>query len=191
MISTPIIVVSGLPRSGTSMMMQMLEAGGVPIYGEARRQADADNPRGYYELARVKELVKTQHHTWLGAAQGKAVKIISPLLQELPGAYAYQVILMNRDLSEVLLSQNKMLARRGQQADKDANDKLRASFAKHLHEIKNWLGQQANFKVIAVDYRQVVNAPAVQAKRLQEFLEINLNLEKMAAVADEKLYRNR
>jgi len=187
----PIIVVSGLPRSGTSMLMQMLAAGGIPIYCDAQRQADIDNPRGYYELARLKELTKEKDNAWMGMAQGKAVKIISHLLPKLPNAYMYKTVLMNRNLHEVLASQNKMLARRGRPVDTNVTAKLRALFEEHLHHIKSWLGQQSNFEVIEIEYQRAVNDPARHARQLQGFLDIDLHVQKMAAVPDEKLYRNR
>jgi hypothetical protein len=187
----PIIVVSGLPRSGTSMMMQMLEAGGIEVFSDHLRRPDADNPKGYYEHERVKELDQNKRQTWLGAAQGKAVKVISQLLKELPHVYFYKIIFMNRDLQEVLASQNKMLARRGQPSDGNCDEKLRLLFEKHVKEIKHWLGQQANFEVIEVEYREVVNNPAESAASLSEFLETKLNLAKMTRVVDEKFYRNK
>lgn len=186
-----IIVVSGLPRSGTSMLMQMLAAGGIPVYCDAQRQADIDNPRGYYELARLKELNKEKDNAWMGMAQGKAVKIISHLLQKLPNAYTYKTVLMNRNLHEVLASQNKMLVRCGRQVDTNVTAKLRELFEAHLHHIRNWLGQQNNFEVIEVEYQRVLHDPAGHAKQLQNFLGIDVRVEKMAAVPDAKLYRHR
>lgn len=191
MTAKPIIVVSGLPRSGTSMLMQMLAAGGIPVYCDAQRQADADNPCGYYELTRVKELAKRQDRAWLGMAQGKAIKIISHLLQRLPGEYVYKTILLKRDLDEVLASQNQMLARRGKHTDKNVTAKLRDLFDEHRRHIKNWLGQQNNFEVFEVEYWRVLNDPAAHAKQLQKFLGIGLQVEKMAAVPDAQLYRQR
>ena len=188
----PIIVVSGLPRSGTSMMMQMLEAGGVEIYTDNLRQADEDNPKGYYELERVKQLDKGKDKSWVGEATGKAVKIISQLLKELPPAHTYQVVFMNRELNEVLASQHKMLIRRGTAGEGNNNDEnLRRLFRMHLDDVKDWLARQSNFQVIEIDYAKVVQDPASQALRLREFLGIDLNVEQMATIADKSLYRNR
>jgi len=190
-LSQPIIVVSGLPRSGTSMMMQMLEAGGIEIFSDHWREADEDNPKGYYEFERVQELDKQANKSWIGEVRGKAVKVVSQLLRELPQTYFYKLIFMNRELGEVVASQKKMLGRRGN-ADNESNDeKLRYLFEKHLHEIKYWLGQQAGFEVIEVEYGKVLNDSTGQSVRLRTFLETNLNLEKMAGVVDEKFYRNR
>ena len=109
-----VVVVSGLPRSGTSLMMQMLEAGGVPILTDGERACDADNPKGYYEYEPVKAL-QNGDSDWLDKAEGKAVKVISFLLRHLPQKHRYRVVFMNRNLDEVLASQEKMPVTRGQQ----------------------------------------------------------------------------
>src|ERR1700741_4498489 len=107
----PIVVVSGLPRSGTSMMMRMLEAGGLPIVSDGERAADIDNPKGYFELERIKNLEHETDKSYLSAARGKAVKVISFLIKELPDENDYRVVFMRRDLDEVLTSQQKMIDR--------------------------------------------------------------------------------
>ena len=109
----PIVVVSGLPRSGTSMMMKMLEAGGIPPVTDELRTADDDNPKGYYEFERVKQMDKGDT-AWVADAQGKVVKVISALLKHLPSSHNYQVIFLRRHMSEILASQRKMLIRRGE-----------------------------------------------------------------------------
>ena len=109
----PIVVVSGLPRSGTSMAMKMIAAGGLPVVTDGLRHADASNPNGYYEFEHVKNLDKAGDLSWLAEARGKAVKIISFLITYLPEAYDYRVVFMQRDLSEVIASQNRMLDARG------------------------------------------------------------------------------
>ena len=114
----PIVVVSGLPRSGTSMAMKMLAAGGMPILTDGIRQADESNPRGYYELETVKELHTQQDTAWLADAKGKAVKVVSFLLTWLPEGYNYRVVFMQRDLREVIASETTMLLKRGQQTPK-------------------------------------------------------------------------
>ncbi|MCA1601952.1 MAG: sulfotransferase [Acidobacteria bacterium] len=112
-----IIIVSGLPRSGTSMMMRMLEAGGINVLTDGIRKADEDNPEGYYEVELVKTLKQQSDKLWLGDARGKAVKVISALLDTLPQSYRYKVIFMNRNLAEVIASQNKMRARKGDHSE--------------------------------------------------------------------------
>src|SRR5687768_8758894 len=113
----PIVVVSGLPRSGTSMAMKMLEAGGLSVVTDGLRTPDEDNPKGYYEDERVKRLHKEPDKTWLHEARGKVVKIISFLLKSLPPDHNYKVVLMQRNLREIVASQNKMLARLGKPND--------------------------------------------------------------------------
>src|SRR5713101_3371282 len=112
--NSEIIIVSGLPRSGTSLMMQMLENGGVEIVTDNIRAADTDNPRGYYEFEKVKKI--KQDASWLPATRGKAFKMVSQLLYDLPTSEQYRIIFMERDLEEVLLSQEKMLQRLGRNA---------------------------------------------------------------------------
>src|SRR3990172_6980314 len=107
----PIVVVSGLPRSGTSMMMRMLEGGGVPILADGERTADIDNPKGYFELERIKDLETETDKSYLRAARGKAVKVISFLIKDLPDENDYRIVFMRRDLGEVLASQQKMIDR--------------------------------------------------------------------------------
>src|SRR5215470_815323 len=150
MSSEIITVVSGLPRSGTSMMMNMLAAGGMPVLTDALRAADEDNPRGYFELQKVKQLDKD--NPWLREARGKALKIVSPLLKHLPRDYSYRIIFMLRDLNEILASQNQMLIRRGEPTDTIADEKMAQMFRKHLSDIEKWLGEQANISVLYVDY---------------------------------------
>ena len=187
----PIVVVSGLPRSGTSMAMKMLEAGGVPIVTDGIRTADESNPKGYYEFERVKELDKNGDTAWLGEARGKAVKIISFLLTYLPDSYDYHVVFMNRDVDEVLASQNKMLAARGEPADTADDAKMREIYGKHLEKVGRFLRNRQCFTTLQVRYRDVIDNPAAQARRLNEFLGGRLNVEQMATVADRELYRNR
>jgi hypothetical protein len=112
--NSPIIVVSGLPRSGTSVMMQMLDNGGIPVVTDNIRTADTDNPRGYYEYEQVKKI--REDAAWVPATRGKAFKMVSQLLYDLPAQEQYHVIFMERDLDEMLASQEKMLQRLGRKA---------------------------------------------------------------------------
>ncbi len=188
---TPIIVVSGLPRSGTSMMMKMLEAGGVEILTDNVRAADGDNTDGYYEYERVKTLDKDGDRLWLGEAKGKAIKIISALLKHLPQDHFYKVIFMNRNLDEVMLSQAKMLAHRNVPSNAEEDDKIKIHFHNHLEKTKDWLNAQLNFNVLELSYKDVLDDPAESARKLAEFLEKDLCVEKMAAAVNRELYRNR
>ncbi|RPI23780.1 MAG: sulfotransferase family protein [Acidobacteria bacterium] len=187
----PVIVVSGLPRSGTSMVMRMLDAGGVQIFTDSVRRADEDNPRGYFELERVKNLEKQPDKGWLKDARGKAIKVVSPLLPELPSENTYLLLFINRNLHEVIASQNKMLARRGEKVDPASDERMRGLFEKHLGKTKTWLKGNAHFKVLELVYSQVVADPVGEARRIRQFLERELDVSKMAGAVEEPLYRNR
>ena len=184
-----IIIVSGLPRSGTSMMMKMLEAGGMSILTDRIREADEDNPLGYYEFERVKQ---TEHDkTWLPEARGKAVKMVSALLKHLPPEYQYSILFMQRDMDEILASQKKMLLRRGEPTDSVSNERMAQVFEKHLAQMRAWLNHQPNAKTLFVNYDETVQDPMTQAQRVNEFLGGSLNIVEMAAVVDPKLHRQR
>src|SRR5215210_2604024 len=134
----PIVVVSGLPRSGTSMAMKMLEAGGLEVVTDGLRGADSSNPNGYYEYERVKTLTAGDDTAWLADARGKAVKIISFLLTYLPESYDYAVVFMHRDLGEIIASQNTMLDARGE-ARGAADDRTRVHYEQHLEQVERFL----------------------------------------------------
>lgn len=186
-----ITVVSGLPRSGTSMMMKMLEAGGIELLTDNIRTADEDNPKGYYELERVKQLPKDQEKSWLKDAQGKVVKIISQLLETLPVNYTYKVIFMQRSLAEILASQQQMLIRRGEPTDRISNEELAKLFEKHLIQVETWLKQQPNFDVLYVNYNKVLKDPAQYVTQINHFLGGSLDVDKLRSVIDKSLYRQR
>jgi Sulfotransferase domain len=187
----PVVVVSGLPRSGTSMMMKMLQAGGMPLYVDDVRKPDEDNPIGYYELEEVKFLLKEEDKAWLGEGKGKAIKIVSTLLPGLPSNHFYKVIFMQRHLDEVILSQNKMLRRRGEPVDESGDERMRGTLEKHLVRTKLWMDDQLNFAVVDVPYREVIADPRRQAQRVRNFLAVDLDVENMASAVDRSLYRNR
>ena len=186
----PIVVVSGLPRSGTSMAMKMLEAGGLPVVTDGFRHPDASNPNGYYEFERVKDLDKAGDTAWLSEARGKGVKIISFLLTHLPETYDYQVVFMQRDLSEVVASQNQMLDARGSARGAE-DERTRALYAQHLEQVDRFLANRSCFSTLKVAYQDAVTAPREQAARIHAFLGGRLNEDKMTAVADAALYRHR
>ena len=185
-----IVIVSGLPRSGTSMMMKMLEAGGIPLLTDHLRTPDEDNPKGYYEFERVKRLPKGDT-AWLADAEGKAVKVISALLEHLPPTYHYKVIFMNRHMREVLASQRKMLIRRGEDPNKVSEEELARLFQKHLRKVKNWLHAQPNIDVLEIDYNAMVVNPIPYVRQINAFLGGWLDEEAMAQIVDPTLYRNR
>ncbi len=190
-VGEPVVVVSGLPRSGTSMAMKMLEAGGLSVLTDRIRTADDSNPKGYYEFEPVKELDKKGDLAWLPGARGKAVKIISFLLTYLPDSYDYRVIFMHRDLDEVIASQNKMLIERGERPDTTADDRMKDIYLEHLKKVERFLSNRRCFTCLPVHYRDVVEQPAAQARRIDEFLGRRLDVDRMAMVADRDLYRNR
>jgi len=187
--SKPIIIVSGLPRSGTSMVMKMLEAGGIPPLTDHIRTADDDNPKGYYEFERAKKL-KEGDMAWLPEAQGKVVKVIGALLVDLHPGYEYRVLFMRRKMDEVLASQGKMLERRGEEKKVD-DDTMTVLFQKHIKQVEDWMKQQSNLRYIDVDYNNLLDAPQPQIEQINRFLGGELDEAAMAAVVDPELYRQR
>ena len=186
-----VIVVSGLPRSGTSMAMQMLAAAGVNAVTDGIREAGEDNPRGYFEDERVKDLHKDEEdRSWLKDARGKVVKIISFLLKDLPETNNYKVIFMQRDLAEVLASQQKMLDRR-EESNEIEDDKMLGIWKDHLWKVNYLLKHADHLELLEVPYKDVVANPLEQARRMKVFLGLPLDPEQMAGAVDEKLYRNR
>ncbi|MEK6299106.1 MAG: sulfotransferase [Acidobacteriota bacterium] len=184
-----ITIVSGLPRSGTSMMMKMLAAGGVEPLTDNLRTADEDNPKGYFEFERVKQI--EQDKAWLEDARGRAVKLISALLKHLPSSYNYKVIFMRRAMPEILASQRQMLVRRGERTDSVPDEKMAAMFDKHVAQVEAWLAAQPNIEVLYVSYNDVMNDPRPHAEQINAFLGGSLNVEAMTGVADLKLYRQK
>lgn len=184
-----VIVVSGLPRSGTSMMMKMLAEGGLQVVTDALRSADDDNPNGYFEFEPVKQLAENGG-AWLDGAQGKVVKVISALLEHLPAKHHYKVIFMERSLAEVLASQKKMLVHRNEPST--AGDaEMEQEFQKHLGATKYWLARQPNIEVLYVDYHAMLVSPDADCRRVADFLGLAVDVERMCGVPNERLYRNR
>lgn len=184
-----LIIVSGLPRSGTSMLMKMLEAGGVEIVTDNLRKSDIDNPKGYYEYEKVKQLQKDS--AWLYTMRGKAIKVISFLLYHLPLSLSYKVLFMQRNMQETLASQKKMLDRLGQQNDAVSDSALALKFETHLNKVTTWIATQKNMGCLYVNYNETLADPLTRAYDIQEFLQQPLNIEDMVAVVDPNLYRNR
>jgi hypothetical protein len=189
--TNPIVtIVSGLPRSGTSMMMKMLEAGGLPPLTDNLRTADEDNPKGYYEFERVKQLPKGDV-AWLPDAQGKVVKVIAALLPYLPGGYKYRVVFIQRVMSEVLASQRQMLIRRGEDPNKIPDDVIAKLFEKHLKQVNDWVSQQPNVERLDVNYNEMLKNPQPFIDQIDAFLGNQLDKAKMVAVVDPSLHRQR
>jgi hypothetical protein len=181
----PVVVVSGLPRSGTSMMMRMLAAGGMPLLTDDLRAADGNNPHGYFEFEPVKRLAEGSASDWLDLAQGRAVKIVSLLLTWLPETHDYRVIFMRRDLGEVTASQQSMLGESGDTAQ------LAGYYQQHLADVGRFLARRKCFSVLDVEHRRVLQEPAAEARRIAAFLERPLNVGAMAAAVDPRLYRHK
>jgi hypothetical protein len=183
-----IIIVSGLPRSGTSLMMQMLAAGGMPILTDQERKPDIDNPRGYCEWKPAKLLPKQPNR--IDEAEGKAVKVISQFLLSLPRGRNYKLIFMERPLPEVLASQDEMLNRRGSTEPVD-HALLANAFRDHMREIVAWLEQREDIPICRMGYRKILSDPLCSAQAVRNFLEMDLDVEAMAREVDPSLYRNR
>jgi hypothetical protein len=187
----PVYVVSGLPRSGTSMMMRMLEAGGIEPFSDGERAADIDNPEGYYELARVKDLEKNLDKRWVREARGRALKVISFLLRHLPDENAYRIIYMRRHLDEVLKSQDKMLDRLGNAAPGADRDAMKEAYRNDIVAARLYARKQPFMEMIEVHYSETIAAPAATARAVNSFLGGVLDEAAMAAAVNEQLYRNR
>jgi len=183
-----ITVVSGLPRSGTSMMMRMLEAGGLEVVTDGVREADVDNPKGYYEFERVKQIKEDK--SWLPETRGKVFKMVSLLLYDLPTDESYRVVLMRRDTDEILASERKMLTRLGKDPDHASDVRMAGIFRKHLAHLEEWVVRQAHLEVLQVSYNEVLSDPDRVLAEVARFCG-DLDAAKMAAVVDRNLYRNR
>lgn len=188
-VSGAITVVSGLPRSGTSMMMRMLAAGGMPICTDNIRKANEDNPNGYFELEKIKQLEADA--AWLRQEKGKSVKAISALLPLLPKDIFYYVIFMRRNMAEILASQKKMLQRRGVTDDDIPDHVMAAKYEAYLAATFQWIEKQAHIKALYIHYHEVISNPWREARRVNDFLQDRLDVAGMAEAVDPNLYRQR
>lgn len=184
-----ITIVSGLPRSGTSLMMQMLVAGGMSALSDGERRADTDNPRGYLEWERIKQLPNDPG--CIAEGEGKVVKVISRLLLSLPDGHEYRVVFMQRPLPEVLASQDEMLRRRGTYKEGADPAMIAGAFERHLREVYAWLDSKPHVKNLRVLYHDALRQPKETAQQLAQFLRIELNVDAMVQQVDASLYRNR
>jgi hypothetical protein len=170
-------------------MMQMLAAGGMPILSDGERAADVDNPRGYYEWERIKQL--PQDPTCIDEADGRAVKVISQLLFALPADRSYQIIFMERPLSEVVASQAEMIRRRGTLGAALSQAALIAGLQAHLNQVNAWLRRKHDIPICRLQYHQVLRDPPGTSETVQQFLQRELQIESMAQQIDHTLYRHR
>ena len=171
------------------MLMKMLAAGGLPPLTDGIRAADADNPGGYYEFEKVKQI--KQDATWLESARGKAVKVISQLLGQLPLHKPYKIVFALRKMDEILASQRTMLARRGQPCDRVSDAEMAAAFGRHLSAVQQWLAEHPQMEVLYVNYSAVLRDPLATSREIKDFLALPLDVRQMASVVDERLYRQR
>jgi len=186
----PVIVVSGLPRSGTSMAMKMLEAAGLEVVVDGIREADVDNPKGYYELERIKDLANETDKSYLQEARGRVVKVISFLLKELPDDNNYKVIFMRRHIDEVLASQAKMLKHR-EESNESQDEQMRELFKADLWRANYLIKNSPHLEATHIVYSEVLSDPLPAAKQIKEFLGLSVPAEQLAAVVDSNLYRNK
>ncbi|MCK5379000.1 MAG: sulfotransferase domain-containing protein [Acidobacteria bacterium] len=187
---TPVILVSGLPRSGTSMAMKMLDAGGFSVIQDGVRTADEDNPKGYFEDERIKDLANMEDTSWFRDVRGRVIKVVSSLLQYLPPDNFYRVVFVRRNLHEVLASQQKMLDRR-EEANDTGDEAMLKMYEQHLEKVQFQLRFREYFDVLYLNYSDVLSEPRREAGRLNDFFGGSLDVDAMAAVVDPKLYRNR
>jgi len=186
-----VTLVSGLPRSGTSMMMRMLEAGGIAPFTDGERSADIDNPEGYYEYRRVMDLEKDPDRSWVRQARGRALKVISFLLRHLPNDNAYRIVYMRRNLDEVLTSQDKMLDRLGNAAPGADLEVMKEAYRNDIVAARLYARKQPHMEMLEVHYAETVGDPAATARTVNAFLGGGLDEAKMAAAVKAALYRNR
>jgi hypothetical protein len=184
-----VTIVSGLPRSGTSMMMRMLEAGGISPVVDGERKANADNPMGYYEFEPVKAL--KEDSSWVADSTGQAVKVIYKLVYDLPNNVPYRIVFMQRDIEEVLSSQEKMMRRDGLDPDTIGRDLLYNLFQTDVMDFRRWAEVQGNIQIMYADYRRMIDEPEEMSRHIAAFLDQDLDIQAMASVVDPDLYRNR
>jgi len=187
----PVVVVSGLPRSGTSMLMKMLDAGGMEIMTDRERVADIDNPKGYFEYERVKNLERESDKSYVRAGRGKVLKVISFLIKDLPDDNDYRVIFMRRDLDEVLASQNKMIQRLGTTDSTAAEEAMKEAYRNDIVRTRLLCRNRPNFKLIEIHYKNTIEDPAATARSVNAFLGGHLDEAAMREAVDGSLYRNR
>ena len=184
-----IVIVSGLPRSGTSLMMKMLHAGGIDPMTDDIREADIDNPKGYYEFERVKKL--PDDTGWMDDARGKAVKVLAELIKHLPSDRKYRIVFMMRNIEEIIASQKKMMIRRGEDPDAVSEQEMAQLLRRYLKSLKLHINSRENMEVLYISYNDIMNDPAEPVNEIMEFFGGSLDREAMMNSIDPSLYRNR
>ncbi|OUR98424.1 hypothetical protein A9Q86_14050 [Flavobacteriales bacterium 33_180_T64] len=166
-------------------MMQMLHKGGLEVLTDSNRKADVSNPKGYFEYDPVMSLHKD--NSCLGDAQNKSVKIVAPLLKFLDPKYRYKVIFMNRDLDEVVKSQQKMIGK-----DTDTLPiKLLETYKKHLHQVETWKAKEPSVELIYVDYKEALNNTESVINKVTSFIDQEMDEKSMLSCVNRSLYRNK
>lgn len=188
---TPLIIVSGLPRSGTSLMMQMLEAGGMSVVSDAVREANDSNPKGYFEDERVKRLKSNEDKSWLNACTGQAIKIVMPILSGVPPEIPQKVIFMERPAEEVVRSQRSMLKRDGKVGSTTEDGRMSAIYAGYLQDFNETATQLDTISVLPIRYHEVLKDPEAVARKVAAFAMPDADISAMVAAVDPKLYRTR
>ncbi|HKR06237.1 MAG TPA: alkaline phosphatase family protein [Bacteroidia bacterium] len=183
-----IYIVSGLPRSGTSMMMQLLDAGGMNILADEKRKADKHNMHGYFEFEPVKSIARDA--SWLEQARGKAVKIIAQNLLQLPSRYQYKIIFMTRNLDEIIHSQQVMLGKAAPGKVTNYPVMLAEAFKTTLKKIKK-LEEEINFRFLFIDYKNILENPREHIFDIEQFTGMELDTDKMLSAIDSNCYRSR
>jgi hypothetical protein len=185
-----IIIVSGLPRSGTSMMMQMLQAGGLKILEDKSKEADDNNPNGYFEYELASKLPEG-NDSWLEKAENKAVKVVSYYVQHLSPKHEYKVLFMERNIDEIVMSQRAIAIEDGKKVHKKEVKMMADYFNNHIKQTKQWISLQPNFGVLYLSYNSIIKDPNSAVSSINEFLELELDEEKMKKVVDKKLYKHK
>jgi hypothetical protein len=185
-----IIIVSGLPRSGTSMLMNILKENSIEILEDKTKEADEYNPKGYFEFQPVSELPEG-NITWLEQAEGKAVKVTSYFLHHLPAKYEYKVLFMERKIEEIVKSQQKTVAEEGKKFHKKEIKMMEDYFQDHIKQTKTWISLQPNFTVRYLSYNRIIENPKQFLPLISEFLELELKEESFTKIVDSSLYKER
>ncbi|OIQ30100.1 MAG: hypothetical protein BM564_03850 [Bacteroidetes bacterium MedPE-SWsnd-G2] len=179
------VIVSGLPRSGTSLMMQMMNNGGLEVLTDNQRKSDDSNPKGYFEYEPVMSIHKD--NSWVELAKNKSVKVVAPLLKHLPSEYRYKVIFMNRDITEVIKSQQKMIGR----DTETLPVKLFDAFQKQLQVVDTWKEKEPGVEMMYVNYKDVLENPNDLVNQISDFISVDMDQEAMISSVDKSLYRNK
>ncbi len=183
-----IVVVTGLPRSGTSMMMQMLVAGGIQPYIDDTRQPDESNPKGYFESERVKKLPYLNN--WIGECEGKVVKVVAPLITYLPQGFNYRLVYMTRNLEEIVESQTAMLDALNREGGNLTPEKFRELFASQTRSL-GYLLKLNGISYCEVSYHDTIQSPRTTADQICRFLNFDLDIDAMVTAVDPQLYRQK